>query len=141
VASTVTCKVCAGEWPPKDHKIAELGLTVAYLSDDQFFLGWTVLVLKRHATELFDLTRDERTQLIEEVTEIARTLAVVFDAVKVNYELLGNKVPHLHWHIIPRLANDPAPLEPVWRVKHQPKRLSSDELQARISSIRTHLKM
>jgi diadenosine tetraphosphate (Ap4A) HIT family hydrolase len=137
----LTCKVCAGEWPSKDHKIAELGLTVAYLSDDQFFLGWTVLVLKRHATELFDLTRDERTQLIEEVTEIARTLAVVFDAVKVNYELLGNKVPHLHWHIIPRLANDPAPLEPAWRVKHQPKRLSSDELQARISSIRTHLKM
>jgi diadenosine tetraphosphate (Ap4A) HIT family hydrolase len=137
----LTCKVCAGEWPSKDHKIAELGLTVAYLSDDQFFLGWTVLVLKRHATELFDLTREERTQLIEEVTEIARTLAVVFDAVKVNYELLGNKVPHLHWHIIPRPANDPAPLEPVWRVKHQPKRLSSDELQARISSIRTHLKM
>jgi diadenosine tetraphosphate (Ap4A) HIT family hydrolase len=137
----LTCKVCAGEWPPKDHKIAELGLTVAYLSDNQFFLGWTVLVLKRHATELFDLTRYERTQLIEEVTEIARTLAVVFDAVKVNYELLGNKVPHLHWHIIPRLANDPAPLEPVWRVQHQPKRLRSGELQARISSIRTHLKM
>jgi diadenosine tetraphosphate (Ap4A) HIT family hydrolase len=51
-----------GKWPAKDHKIAALGLSTAYLSDDQFFPGWTVLVLKRHATELFDLTRDERTQ-------------------------------------------------------------------------------
>jgi len=137
----MTCKVCAGEWPPKDHKIAELGLTVAYLGDDQFFLGWTVLVLKRHATELFDLTREERSQLIEEVTEIARSLAVVFDAVKINYELLGNKVPHLHWHIIPRLANDPAPREPVWRISHQPKRLTPDALQERIALIRSHLKV
>ena len=137
----MTCKVCAGEWPPKDHKIAELGLTVAYLGDDQFFPGWTVLVLKRHATELFDLTRDERTQLIEEVTEIARTLAVVFDAVKVNYELLGNKVPHIHWHIIPRLANDPAPREPVWAVKHDKRRLKPALLSERISLIRSHLKI
>src|SRR2546428_3169779 len=136
----LTCKVCAGEWPGKDYKISELGLTVAYLGDDQFFPGWTVLVLKRHATELFDLTRDERTQLIEEVTEIARTLAVVFDAVKVNYELLGNKVPHIHWHIIPRLANDPAPREPVWAVKHEPKRLTAEELSQRLSLIQNQLK-
>jgi len=136
----VSCKVCAGEWPPKDHKIAELGLTVAYLHDDQFFPGWTVLVLKRHATELFDLTRKERSQLIEEVTEVARTLAVVFDAVKINYELLGNQVPHVHWHIIPRLADDPAPRVAVWTVKHDPKRLTRDKLRERISLIQTHLK-
>ena len=139
MTSTVTCKVCTGEWPGKDHKIAELGLTVAYLHNDQFFTGWTVLVLKRHATELFDLTREERSQLIEEVTEVSRTLAVVFDAVKINYELLGNQLPHIHWHLIPRLADDPAPKEPVWRISHQPKRLTPDALQERITRIRTHL--
>ena len=139
MTSTVTCKVCTGEWPGKDYKIAELGLTVAYLHADQFFPGWTVLVLKRHATELFDLTREERSQLIEEVTEVSRTLAVTFDAVKINYELLGNQLPHIHWHLIPRLADDPAPKEPVWRISHQPKRLTPDALQERITRIRTHL--
>ena len=135
------CKVCAGEWPSKDHKIAELGLTVAYLHDDQFFPGWTVLVLKRHATELFDLTREERSQLIEEMTEVARTLAIVFDAVKINYELLGNQLPHIHWHLIPRLADDPAPREAVWTVKHDQKRLTPEARHERISLVRTHLKM
>jgi diadenosine tetraphosphate (Ap4A) HIT family hydrolase len=137
----MACKVCAGEWPAKDHKIAELGLTVAYLHDDQFFPGWTVLVLKRHATELLDLTRDERSTLIEEVTEVASALTVTFDAVKINYELLGNQLPHIHWHLIPRLANDPAPREAVWTVKHDPKRLTPEERHQRISFIRTHLKM
>ncbi len=137
----MTCKVCAGEWPGKEHKIAELGLTVAYLHDDQFFPGWTVLVLKRHATELFDLTREERSGLIEEVTEVARTLTVVFDAVKINYELLGNQLPHIHWHLIPRLADDPATREAVWTVQHDPKRLTEGERQERLSFIRTHLKI
>ena len=129
----------ARRWPPKNHEIAELGLTVAYLHNDQFFTGWTVLVLKRHATELFDLTREERRQLIEEVTEVSRTLAVVFDAVKINYELLGNQLPHIHWHLIPRLADDPAPREAVWTVKHDPQCLRRDLLSKRISLIRSHL--
>ena len=137
----MACKICAGEWPPKDHKIAELELTIAYLHDNQFFPGWTVLVLKRHATELFDLTREERSQLIEEVTEVSRTLAVVFDAVKINCELLGNQVPHIHWHVIPRLAGDPAPKEPVWRVLHEPKRLAQDTLQERLTLIQKQMKI
>jgi len=65
----------------------------------------------------------------------------VFDAVKINCELLGNQVPHIHWHVIPRLAGDPAPKEPVWRVPHEPKRLAQDALQERMTLIRTHLKI
>ena len=136
----VVCKACAEEWPPKDHRIADLGLTVACLYDDQFFPGWTVLVFKRHATELFDLTREERSQLIEEVSEVALALAMVFEPVKINYELLGNQLPHIHWHVIPRLVGDPSPREAVWTVKHEPKRLTPAELQERIVLIRTHLK-
>ena len=141
MTTPVTCKACAGEWPPKDHTIAELSLTVTYLHDDQFFPGWTVLVLKRHATELFELTKGERSRLIEDVSEVAMALAMAFEPVKINYELLGNQLPHIHWHIIPRLADDPAPREAVWTVKHEPKRLTPDELRERISLIRSHLKI
>ena len=136
----VTCTTCAGEWPRKDHWIADVGLTKAYLFDDQFFPGWTVLVLNRHATELFDLTKDERSRLIEEVSEVAQALAMAFEPVKINYELLGNQLPHIHWHIIPRLADDPAPRDAVWTVRHEPKRLPANDLQEQLSRIRTHLK-
>ena len=133
------CKACAGEWPPKDHAIAELDLTVVYLHDDQFFPGWTVLVLKRHATELYELSKAERRQLIEEVSQVASALAMAFEPVKINYELLGKQIPHIHWHIIPRLADDPAPRDAVWSVTHKPKRLTEAALCARVSLIQAHL--
>ena len=131
-----TCKACQGTWPRADHFIADLGLSQAYLHDDQFFKGWTVVVFRRHATELFQLAPTERMQLMEEVTLVAKTLAQVFDARKINYELLGNQLPHIHWHLIPRLAADPAPLEPVWRVQHEPVHPPAQELQAGIEQIK-----
>lgn len=131
-----SCKVCAGVWPRQDHFIADCGLTRAYLHDDQFFPGWTLLVLQYHATELFDLSRNERSNLIEEVSAVAGVLAKEWRAVKINYELLGNQLPHIHWHLIPRLPQDAAPLEPVWRIAHEPVRLTPDELTLVVERLR-----
>lgn len=133
------CKACSGTWPSIDHFIADLGLSMAYLHDDQFFPGWAVVVFKRHATELFHLAPTERIQLMEEVSRFAKVLAEVFDAKKMNYGLLGNQLPHIHWHLIPRLHNDPAPSEPVWRVAHDRIAFSADQVQTAISRIKQRL--
>lgn len=130
-----TCKACSGARPRPDHFIADLGLTRVYLHDDQFFPGWTVLVLGRHATELFHLAPAERVQLIEEMNLVAKALHQVYEPRKINYELLGNQMPHIHWHLIPRLVNDPAPLEPVWRVPHEPVLLSDADLHGTIQRL------
>jgi diadenosine tetraphosphate (Ap4A) HIT family hydrolase len=98
----------------------DCGVSTAYLHDDQFFPGWTLLVLNRHATELFELRPAERATLMDEVSRVAQALAGEFEAVKVNYALLGNQLPHIHWHLIPRRADDPAPRETVWAVAHVP---------------------
>jgi diadenosine tetraphosphate (Ap4A) HIT family hydrolase len=134
-----TCSACQGSWPKEDHFIADLGLSKAYLHEDQFFPGWTVVVFKRHATELFHLAPTERIQLMEEVSRVAKTLAQVYEARKINYELLGNQLPHIHWHVIPRLANDPAPLEPVWRVQHEPSLRSGSELLSTVQRLQQAL--
>ena len=125
----LSCKACEKTWPRADHFIANLDISKVYLHDDQFFTGWTVLVFQRHATELFHLAPAERMQLMEEATLVAKALAQAYGAKKINYELLGNQLPHIHWHIIPRLANDPAPLEPVWRVPHATVLTSDSELR------------
>jgi diadenosine tetraphosphate (Ap4A) HIT family hydrolase len=130
------CKACQGAWPAPDHFIADLGLAKVSMHDDQFFPGWTVVVFQRHATELFHLAPTERFQLMEEVNLVAKVLARVYEAKKINYELLGNQLPHIHWHVIPRLAADPAPGEPVWRVPHEPVRLSGSDLEARVQRLR-----
>ena len=136
---TPACPACAGQWPVPAQRIADCGSTVAYLHDDQFFPGWTILVLKRHATELWQLTSGERAGLMEEVTRVARALGQAFDAVKLNYELLGNQIGHIHWHLIPRRADDPAPKAPAWTVAHAPRVLDAGETAARIALIRANL--
>ena len=133
------CPACDGSWPAGAQRIADLGATVAYLHEDQAFPGWSVLVLKRHATELYELTSAERGEVIENVSRMARVLATTFRAVKVNYALLGNVLPHIHWQVMPRAAADPAPKEPVWAIPHDVVRLSPAALSERISRIRSHL--
>ena len=134
-----TCTACSGQWPSADHRIADCGTSIAYLFDDQFFPGWTVLVLKRHATELFQLSRDERSRLIEEVSTMAEALMDAFHPIKINYELLGNQLSHIHWHVIPRLAGDPSPRDPVWIVKHEKQSLGPTELAERVALVRSRL--
>jgi diadenosine tetraphosphate (Ap4A) HIT family hydrolase len=133
------CSACGGRWPDPADRISELRESVLYLHTDQFFPGWSVLVLRRHATELYDLERDERARVMDEVSDVARALKLAFDARKVNYALFGNVVPHMHWHLIPRLASDPAPHDPVFAVPHDPVRLSSVERTDRILQIRSRL--
>ena len=133
------CPACGGQWPAPEQRIADCGSTIAYLHDDQFFAGWTFLVLKRHATELWQLEAVERAQLIEEVARVARAVSTAFGAVKMNYELLGNAIAHVHWHLVPRRGDDPSPKMPVWTVSHEPRRLGPAEMAERIALIRSHL--
>jgi diadenosine tetraphosphate (Ap4A) HIT family hydrolase len=119
--------------------IADLEVSRLFLHEDQFFPGYVLLVLRRHASELYELSVSERRTLIEEVSRVARALAEVFRPVKMNYELLGNEVPHIHWHLIPRLATDPGPRAPIWRVEHQPALLSAPAARERVETIRRAL--
>lgn len=129
------CPFCAGDRPAADHRIADLGATVAYLHDDQFFPGWVVLKLKRHATELFHLDAAERARMMDEVARVAAALHTLYAPRKVNYECLGNQIAHIHWHVIPRLPDDPAPRDAVWTVAHTAVRLAPAERDARIAKI------
>jgi diadenosine tetraphosphate (Ap4A) HIT family hydrolase len=47
---------------------------------------------------------------------------------KLNYELLGNAAPHLHWHLFPRHADDPRPIGPVWEDAAFVRSMNSGEL-------------
>jgi len=134
-----SCKICEKVWPSDDHYIGDLGLTKAYLFEDQFFAGWTVLIFQDHRTELFQLTRNERELVIEDVSRVGEALTKIFDVRKINSELLGNQVPHMHWHVIPRLQSDPDPVQPVWCVAHEPVLLTAPLLSERIFRFRSAL--
>jgi diadenosine tetraphosphate (Ap4A) HIT family hydrolase len=89
------------------HSVALLGLW-------QFYRGYCLLVSRTHAVELNDLGDAERRAYLEEMCLLARAIQQCHQPRKLNYELLGNQVPHLHWHLFPRSAADPDALRPVW---------------------------
>ena len=48
------------------------------------------------------------------MAEVAAAVMATFRPRKLNYELLGNSCPHLHWWLTPRYATDARPIGPIW---------------------------
>lgn len=93
--------------------IADLRFSRLRLSRNQFVAGYSVLICKRHVIEPHELSAQERALFFEDVAQAGRALQTVFGADKMNYQMLGNAIPHLHAHIIPRYFIDPAPQRPI----------------------------
>lgn len=133
------CKFCSCWEREPALRIAEFEQCFLMLNRDQFFPGYSLLFSKKHVTELFQLQAEERQQMMEELNLVAAALSRLFRADKINYELLGNMVPHIHWHLIPRQRNDRLWPRPVWAEPHQELFLTDAEYAERCSSIRTAL--
>jgi diadenosine tetraphosphate (Ap4A) HIT family hydrolase len=66
-----------------------------------------------HVNEPTELTVEEASDYWKDVLTVAQALMDYYKPMKMNYETLGNSLPHLHTHLIPRFAdNDPAPGRP-----------------------------
>jgi diadenosine tetraphosphate (Ap4A) HIT family hydrolase len=101
--------------------VAELGETFVVLGDNQGLAGWCVLLLKEHVEHLAELPMARQGRVFEDVARVAAAIRRVYPrsgrgggTPRINYECLGNLVPHVHWHVIPRHADDPEPTKAVW---------------------------
>lgn len=77
--------------------------------------GGCALFLKRHAVELHELAEEEGAAWMRDVRRLSRVLKEATSAVKMNYEVHGNTIPHLHMHFFPRYPGDAfegAPIDP-----------------------------
>lgn len=82
----------------------------AYLQRDDVQRGYTVVVWRgRHVAEPTELSDEEAAGYWLEVLRVGKAIEAVLEPVKLNYDLLGNSLPHLHTHVVPRYAEDPRP--------------------------------
>ena len=130
------CHMCT-KWDdePELH-ITELEHCYVLLNRDQFFPGYTFVFNKVHVTELFHLDLESRMAVMEEVNAVASALYKQFKPDKINYELLGNMVPHMHWHLVPRFRSDPLWPRPIWAEPHVEALLSPAGYAERIEHIK-----
>jgi len=130
------CPMCSKWDDDADLQIAEFEHCYVLLNRDQFFKGYCFVFSKKHVTELFHFDTATRQVVIEEVNRVAAALAEVFQPTKMNYELLGNMVPHMHWHLIPRFADDPLWPRPIWVEPHEEVHLTTTAYDERIALIK-----
>jgi diadenosine tetraphosphate (Ap4A) HIT family hydrolase len=109
------CRACSSRENADAHgyTIADLKICRLRLAINQFVPGYCVLICSRHVSEPYHLSRDEQTRFFDDLMLAAQAVETVFNPIKMNFELLGNLVPHLHAHIVPRYYGDPAPERPI----------------------------
>jgi diadenosine tetraphosphate (Ap4A) HIT family hydrolase len=95
--------------------VSQLAASSLYLAVNQTYRGQCLLILDiRHATRPDELSKGEWSTFCADLhaAEVAISRAVQPD--HINVAALGNIIPHLHWHIIPRYRGDPRWGAPIW---------------------------
>ncbi|MFF1839151.1 HIT family protein [Streptomyces sp. NPDC058231] len=79
--------------------------------------GYAVVIFTaRHVAEPTEMSEREATAFWRDARAVGRTIEEHYQPVlKMNYLLLGNAIPHAHWHLVPsrEATKDPAPGGPV----------------------------
>ena len=75
--------------------------------------GYVCVVSRSHVNEPYELSAQDAHDFWSDVLLTARAVSAVVDCVKMNYEIHGNTIPHLHLHLYPRSPGDPYEGGPV----------------------------
>lgn len=111
------------------------------LGDHQFFRGYGLLLLKPHVRELHELEPELQQALNAELMMAGRALVDAFKPWKMNYSCFGNTHEHVHWHLMPRYAEDAERHRHPWLHADEFGKavVEAPERDALIDRIRAHL--
>ena len=105
------CELCDLAAPMTVYADSKLSVIIV---DDANYPGFCRVIWRDHVREMSDLAREDRLLLNEAVYQVEQAVREVMAPAKVNVASLGNVVPHLHWHVIPRYTDDAHFPAPVW---------------------------
>jgi diadenosine tetraphosphate (Ap4A) HIT family hydrolase len=142
------CVLCKDELKPEEGQLIWRGDDCrVILVNDPDLPGFCRVIWNRHVAEMTDLTYGEREHLMTLVFAVEQAMRHVMHPDKVNIAALGNMVPHIHWHVIPRFKDDAFFPGSVWSKKTQEtkevaleaRRKKAQELPAAIKTAITNL--
>jgi diadenosine tetraphosphate (Ap4A) HIT family hydrolase len=102
---------------------------------DEPFAGFCRVVWNEHVREVTDLVPADRAHLLRVVFAVEEALRSLLSPDKMNLASLGNLTPHVHWHVIPRFADDSHFPQTVWgaRQREAPPRALPAEFADRLA--------
>lgn len=105
---------------------------------DPDYPGFLRIVWQAHVREMTDLDLAEREHCLRVVLAVERALRDTLRPEKVNLASLGNQVPHVHWHVIPRFPDDAHFPDPVWAARRRegvPRPFDIGQFHARLVQV------
>jgi diadenosine tetraphosphate (Ap4A) HIT family hydrolase len=124
------CVLCKDDLKPEEGELIWRGDDCrVILVNDPDLPGFCRVIWNRHIAEMSDLTYGEREHVMSLVFVVEEAVRHVMHPDKVNLAALGNMVPHIHWHIIPRYQDDAFFPGSAWSVRTQG--LPQSSLEAR----------
>jgi diadenosine tetraphosphate (Ap4A) HIT family hydrolase len=105
------CELCNG---PGGAVLWQNDLCRVVRVDEPDYPGFVRVILQRHAREMTDLTLAERDGIMAVVFAVEAAVRETMRPDKVNLASLGNMVPHVHWHVVPRYRDDRHFPAPIW---------------------------
>lgn len=101
--------MCADAYLPTNEHSALVGMTeTSYvrLARNQEHPGYCLVILRAHVTDMAELTPADLSAFWADVQHAARAIDRVFQPKKLDYLVMGHRMPHLHCHLLPQHATD-----------------------------------
>ncbi|GHV15609.1 HIT family protein [Bacteroidia bacterium] len=135
------CLYCNKNQTQKDLmiEICDLKVSTVFLFREQTYHGRCIVAYKDHATELYELEGEALLAYMEDVNKVAKVMKELFNPVKVNYGAYSDKLPHLHFHLIPKYPDGPD-FGGTFTMNPQKVYLSDEEYKEMVISIKSKLK-
>ena len=109
------CKIVKGEIPCTS--LLETENLIVFLDINPINKGHALVVPKQHAETIFDMPESLGCELVSVMKRVGAAImqatgAAGLNVVQNNYPAAGQQVAHVHWHLVPRHADDGCPAWP-----------------------------
>ena len=120
-------------------EIAPMQVSTLYLFKEQTYRGRCVVAYRHHINELFELSDAERDLFMADVARAAKAMQAAFNPAKINYGAYSDKLPHLHFHLVPKYRDGPSWGAPFTLMPEPKQLLGSADYAGLIAAIKAQL--
>ena len=114
---TANCPLCAPVTP--EHVLWADRRCRIILAADRDHPALCRVIWRLHVREMSELRAPDRAHLLRVVLAVEQVLRRIARPAKINLASLGNQVPHLHWHVVPRFRDDAHFPGSIWSTRRR----------------------